>query len=131
MVFKVEAKTVVFALSGVLLLGCSTWSRGSIERSDQQAAIATTPTEPTRIALTEGDITNRKYLPLGDITVTVNKTTIFHPDPTKEQVNEGLKERAAALGADAVIFVRYGRVGISPESWGSLEGKGRAIKFQP
>ena len=33
------------------------------------------------------------------------------------------------FGADAVIFVRYGTVGVSFMSWGSLNGKGRAIVF--
>jgi hypothetical protein len=126
-----EQKIVMLALSIVILSGCATWSTGSIDRTDQQEAIANTPTELATIALTEGDITDRKYVSLGDITVTVNKTTVFHSDPTKEQVNAKLKEEAASLGADAVIFVRYGRGGISPLSWGSLEGKGRAIKFQP
>lgn len=35
------------------------------------------------------------------------------------------------MGADAVALVRYGDVGISMMSWGSLEGKGRAVKFVP
>ena len=131
MIFTIERKTVILALSMVLLSGCATWSTGSVKRSDEQAAMATKPTAPTQITLTESDITDREYVAIGDITVTVNKTTVFHPDPTREQVNEKLKEKAAALGADAVIFVRYGRGGISPLSWGSLEGKGRAIRFQP
>ncbi len=121
----------MLALSLVILSGCATWSTGSVERSDQQAAIATKGTDPAKIVLTEGDITDRKYVSLGDITVTVNKTTYLHSNPTKEQVNEKLKQEAAALGAEAVIFVRYGEVGTGLASWGSLQGKGRAIKFQP
>ena len=66
---------------------------------------------------------------LGDITATVNKTTIFNADPTQEMVNEKLREKASELGADAVILVRYGNGGMSLMSWGSLEGKGRAVKF--
>ena len=131
MIFNVERKVAILTMSMVTLSGCATWSTGSVERSDQQAAITTKATEPAKIALSEGDITDHKYVSLGDITVTVNKTTVFHSDPTKEQVNDKLKEKAANLGADAVIFVRYGGGGISPLSWGSLEGKGRAIKFQP
>ena len=72
---------------------------------------------------------DRRYASLGDVTVTVNKTTIFNADPTREMVNDKLREKAAELGADAVILVRYGSGGISLMSWGSLEGKGRAIKF--
>jgi len=87
-------------------------------------------TDPANIIITESDITNRKYTSLGDVTATVNKTTVFNKSPTKENVNQSLKERAAELGADAVIFVRYGEGGISAWSWGSLEGKGRAVKFE-
>ena len=65
-----------------------------------------------------------------DISVTVNKTTIFNADPTREMVNQRLRNKAAELGADAVIQVRYGTVGIGLMSWGSLDGKGRAIVFE-
>ena len=44
-------------------------------------------------------------------------------------VNEKLQKEASELGADAVILIRYGDGGISLMSWGSLEGKGRAIKY--
>lgn len=131
MIFNIEQKTALLAFSMVFLAGCATWSTGSVEQTDQQAGIATKPTNAAKIILTEGDIGNRKHVSLGDITVTVNKTTVFHADPTREHVNEKLKEKAAALGADAVIFVRYGGGGVGLLSWGSLEGKGRAIKFQP
>ena len=77
----------------------------------------------------EGDITDRTYTVLGDIKVTVNKTTIFNKDPSPALVDEELREKAAKMGADAVILVRYGTVGVSMMSWGSLDGQGRAIKF--
>jgi uncharacterized protein YbjQ (UPF0145 family) len=64
------------------------------------------------------------------VSVTVNKVTIFNADPTRDMVNQRLRNEAAKLGADAVIQVRYGTVGISPLSWGSLDGKGRAIVFE-
>ena len=44
-------------------------------------------------------------------------------------VREKLKEEAAKLNADAVVLIRYGTVGVSLWSWGSLEGRGRAVKF--
>ena len=86
-------------------------------------------TDPSTITVTENDITDRKYEVLGDISATVNKTTLFHPDPTPELVAEELRKEAAKLGADAVILVRYGTVGVSFVSWGSLDGNGRAIRF--
>lgn len=122
------AARVAAVLLPVLLAGCSTWSSSEVGNVKQSEA-APVKTAPQRIVITEGDITDRAYTVLGDISVTVNKTTIFNADPTREMVNAKLREEAANLGADAVIFVRYGTVGISMMSWGSLDGKGRAIKF--
>jgi len=121
----------LFGMLSILVSGCATWSTSSVDSGDRQVASVAQPTSPEKVLLTENDITDRKYLSLGDITVTVNKTTLFHSNPTKEQVNQKLREKAAELGADGVILVRYGSVGASPLSWGSLEGKGRAIRFQP
>jgi len=109
--------------------GCSTWSYAGIDRPDGASAVAHEPTKPEDIKITSIDITDTKYEVIGDITATVNKTTVFHSDPTREQVNEKLKIEAAALGADAVILVRYGEGGVGLMTWGSLEGKGRAVKF--
>jgi hypothetical protein len=121
--------------SSVFLGGCATWSTSSVDKtsSESTAAFSTTTASkqvlPRDVFITDSDIVDRKYSPLGDITVTVNKTTIFHPEPTPELVNIQLKEKGAELGADAVILVRYGKGGISLLSWGSLDGKGRAIKY--
>lgn len=118
---------VVITLA-VLATGCAAWHTSEVTNTNptvQKIAV----TNAKDIILTEGDITDKKYIVLGDITVTVNKTTVFNADPTKEMVNEKLKEEAAKLGADAVTQIRYGSVGISLMSWGSLDGKGRAIQF--
>lgn len=93
------------------------------------AAVAA-PKASDQVILTEGDITNRPYRSLGDIDVTVKKWTIFDADPTREQVAAALKEKAAAMGADAVVLVRYGTVGIGLMSWGQMDGQGRAVAFQ-
>ena len=123
-------KTIRRVILGVsvaaMLSGCATWSTSSVERKDPTAAVKAS--DPASISLTEGD-SNRRYTSLGDISVTVNKTTVFNKDPTREDVNQKLKEKAAELGADAVILVRYGEGGMSLMSWGSLEGRGRAIKY--
>lgn len=80
--------------------------------------------------LTENDITDRPYRVLQDLEVKVRKQTLFSPEPTREKVAAKLRKKAAALGADAVILVRYGTVGIGTIGWGELEGRGRAIKFE-
>lgn len=111
--------------------GCATWSTTSVEGADKgtAGAVATSKTPIGQILLTDQDVLDKKYVALGDITATVNKTTVFHPSPTREMVNEEFRKQAHALGADAVILIRYGEVGVSLMSWGSLEGKGRAIKY--
>lgn len=124
----------------VALAGCATWSTSNVEQPQgakpvlastgaSAAPAAAAPKTPDQIVVTESDITDRKYESLGDISVTVNKTTIFHDDPTPALVRTKLQEEAAKVGADAVVLVRYGSVGIGLFSWGSLDGKGRAVRF--
>src|SRR5262249_14751389 len=129
-----KASVQVLMLSNILsmlLLGCATWSTSSVDTSNRQALGTLKPTTSEKVVVTEGDIADRPYVSLGDITVDVHKSSVYYPNPTRAHVNRKLQEKAAALGADAVIFVRYGEVGVTLLSMGSLEGKGRAIRFQP
>lgn len=116
-------------VASLLVGGCATWSTATVEESKSGTA-ARAAKAPGNVLITEGDITDRPYTVLGDVSVTVNKTTIFNADPTREMVNEELRKEAAKRGADAVVLTRYGTVGISLMSWGSLEGKGRAVAFK-
>ncbi|HBC09162.1 MAG TPA: hypothetical protein DC046_16505 [Rhodospirillaceae bacterium] len=143
MTYHRAGRLALIAFCGMVLAGCNTWSSANVELKTKgtdmetasapvaapAAAPAETPKSAADIIFTEKDITDRRYETLADLEVTVNKTTIFHADPTKELVAEKLKEEAAKLNADAVILVRYGTVGVGLFSWGSLDGKGRAIKF--
>ena len=124
-------KIILTALLAASLTGCATWSTSSVDSKSADTAVSTQAkkTPPSSVVITDKDIPDRKYQSLGDITATVNKTTIFNADPTQEMVNEKLREKASELGADAVILVRYGNGGMSLMSWGSLEGKGRAVIF--
>jgi len=124
-------KTILPLLLVFFVVGCSSWSTSSVNNrnSSYSASQAAAERLPANIMITETDLPSRRYETLGDIDVTVNKTTIFNKDPTREMVNEKLQEKAAKLGADAVILVRYGTVGVSFTSWGSLDGKGRAVRF--
>lgn len=113
--------------------GCATWTTSNVDSKSVDANIAvvapSTKTSLSAITVTDTDIVDRKYQSLGDITVNVNKTTLFHPNPTQALVNDKLREKAFELGADAVILVRYGDLGIGLLSWGSMEGKGRAVRY--
>ena len=121
----------------LFLTGCGSWSSTNVKNAESTESTATKneavttkkENDPTLILITEEDVSDRKYKILGDIEVTVRKTTIFHKDPTPEMVEEKLRLKAAEMGADAIILVRYGDVGVSLMSWGALNGKGRAIEF--
>ena len=122
------------AALGVALALCAcgpTWSTSSVapSRDGMQLAGNRPAKAPSQILVSENDITNKKYRVLGDIEVNVNKSTIFNEDPTRTHVDAELREKAAAMGADAVVLVRYGTVGVGLMSWGSLDGKGRAVQF--
>jgi hypothetical protein len=133
---KTEYRGLFVACVGALsLAGCASWSTANVDTSSADSprapavAVAATKKSAAEIQLTDKDVLDHKYISLGDVSVTVNKTTIFNADPTPEMVNQKLRERAAEMGADAVILVRHGKGGVSLMSWGSLEGKGRAVKF--
>ena len=123
----------IILLSMLLMLSaCSSWSTSKVDTVEGYQAnnISTSGLNSLQdIVVTETDMSDRNYTVAGDISVTVNKTTIFHKAPTRQMVNEKLREEAHKIGADAVILVRYGSVGIGMFSYGSLNGKGRAVVF--
>jgi uncharacterized protein YbjQ (UPF0145 family) len=137
---------LMLALVCAGVTACGTYSSTGVKPTGEKGSAVASSSDPnlkqapelksgrpasdaTKIVLTTGDITDRKYQAIGDIEVTVNKATIFDRDPTPALVDEQLREKAAELGADAVIFIRYGTVGVSLFSWGSLDGEGRAVYF--
>lgn len=128
-----KSRVIMVLAVSLLTAGCATWSGSEVTQDGKVIQAVVVPenerTAPEDIILTEADITDKEYTVIGDIEVFVNKTTIFNADPTPEMVEEKLRERASELGADAVIFVRNGSVGVSAWSWGSLEGRGRAVSF--
>ena len=139
--------TALIAMS-FALAACNTYATTSVSKPGEKPSVSATepdaakasvaipdvtsdrtPTNPTNVVITKDDITDRPYEVIGDIKVTVSKTIIFNADPTPAMVDGRLKEKAGELGADAVILVRYGSVGVSFTSWGSLNGQGRAVFF--
>ena len=127
----------IILLSMVLMISaCSSWSTSNIETVEGYQANNINATEESGqleslqdIIITESDMSSRNFTVVGDMSVTVNKTTIFNKTPTRQMVNEKLRDEAFKIGADAVILVRYGSPGMSLWSYGSLNGKGRAIVF--
>jgi hypothetical protein len=78
------------------------------------------------IQILEGDMVDASYAVIGPIEATVRKLTVFHKDPTKEQANQVLIERAIQMGANAVIMVEY-KEGVGMTTWGYIEAKGIAV----
>ena len=107
----------------------------SISKPDGVTQNTYEPTDPQDIFITSENITDRPYVVIGDISATAyaygspGGNPFAISEPSEEEVNEEIRKQAAEVGADAVILVRYGEVGVTPLSWKSLEGKGRAIKF--
>ena len=125
---------LVFLCLATVLTACGTRSSASVApvlgaTASPAEAVAPAPKQAADIIVTPDDISDRPYRALDDLSVTVAKWTIFDADPTPAKVDEALRAKAAKLGADAVILVRYGTVGIGAFTWGKLEGKGRAVVF--
>jgi len=85
---------------------------------------------PDVVVLTENDITDRPYQIVKDIEVTVAKPNVFAHDPTREEVALELRKKAGEIGADAVVLVRYGALGMGLFNWGEMKGRGRAVVFK-
>ena len=121
---------IAMAMSAIALLGGCADGWATTQVSPKAAAAGRVATPVDKIQVLEGDVADRPYKSLGDVSVTVNKVSVFNADPTREMVNQRMRTEAAKLGADAVIQARYGTTGISALSWGSLDGKGRAIAYE-
>lgn len=80
------------------------------------------------VLLAEDNLPGYKYTEIGPIEVSVKKLTIFHSDPTKEQANDALVDRARSLGATAVINIKY-KSGIGLMTWGYMDATGTAVKL--
>ena len=121
---------IAMAIAAIALLGGCADGWATTQVSPKAAVAGRVATPADKIQVLEGDVADRPYKSLGDISVTVNKVSVFNADPTREMVNQRMRTEAAKLGADAVIQARYGTTGISALSWGSLDGKGRAIAYE-
>ncbi|NCD12444.1 MAG: hypothetical protein EOL93_07805 [Epsilonproteobacteria bacterium] len=77
----------------------------------------------------ELDITDRPYTSLGEVNVSLTKLNPWGKEPTKEEAEAKLKEEGLKKGADALIFVRYEKVGVSYNRWSGIEAKAQAVKF--
>lgn len=82
-----------------------------------------------RVPVVAGDVTDRPYRVVGEVRTNVSKATLFSKDPSEQKVFEELWQRAARMGADAVVNAHYSEV--VPGGWtsGRRKAYGQAVKF--
>jgi hypothetical protein len=107
-----------------MIAGCAPYSTNS-DISFESTVI---DAPKTVVIITRGTIGHIKYEEIGEIEAKVKKSKPYHPNPTEEQVNVVLSEKAKRLGADAVINVTYeSKRGYT--SWGVITARGIAVRF--
>jgi hypothetical protein len=111
-------------LAAALTTGCASYRTSSNIDTPTQASLSAN----TKVLITEDGLSDRKYKEIGPIEVSIKKLTIFHKDPTKEQADAALSEKARAIGADAVINVKY-KSGIGLTTWGYMDAIGLGVKL--
>jgi len=79
--------------------------------------------------VTEGNISDRPYTELGTVTAKAGKLTWVSHNPDRGDVDMKLRDKARAMGADAVIRVQYTPTGASAMSWGGIKAEGVAIRY--
>ena len=125
---------MVIAMCVGLLSGCSMSFDDNIWRQKAPETPAPVVKEvkialPSTVLMYDLDITDRPYTSLGEVSVSMTKLNPWGEEPTQAQVEAKLKEEAVKKGADALIFVRYTKLGASWNRLSGIEGKAQAVKF--
>lgn len=115
---------LVLALGIATTSGCASHRTSSNVKSDSASALDSS----VPVLISETTLSEKNYQEIGPIEVSIKKLTAFHKDPTKEQANEALKEKARAIGANAVMNVSY-KSGIGLTTWGYMDAKGTGVKI--
>jgi hypothetical protein len=118
-----------------LFSGCSMsfnynfWSQKAPETPPPAAIKEVKIALPSTVLMYDLDITDRPYTSLGEVSASMTKLNPWGEEPTQAQIEAKLKEEAVKKGADALIFVRYTKLGASWNRLSGLEGKAQAVKF--
>jgi len=89
-------------------------------------AMKRTPVE--KIIISELDILDRPYMVLEEVSV-IEKSLIPFKKPDQADAAMKLREEAAKLDADAIIFVTFKNSDTSRTGTQGIEAKGKAIRF--
>jgi hypothetical protein len=115
--------TILTALS---VSGCTNWETSSVPTSSVVNSDNTFAAK--NVELTTEPFDPSKHQKVVDLSVSVNKTTIFNRDPSVADVEDKLRQEAFRAGATKVVEVRITDVGISLLSYGTRKGFGIAVK---
>jgi hypothetical protein len=113
-------------LSGCVVTGATMQAPGA----GQVPAPAAHAANAGAILISEGDLKERSYLVLGEISAWGRSFNLVSSNPTRADVDEALRAQAARLGADAVILVRYRSAKAGLASRGKLTAQGQAVVFK-
>jgi len=122
---RVSLKMKNYIFIFLLISGCATYRTNS----DINFASTKVPSYETKIIILEEPIKDKQIFELGFLEAEVKKRTVWLDDPTKEQVNYVLIKKAEAIGADAVMNVKY-ETGAGLTTWGYINASGTAVKFK-
>ncbi len=120
-------RSLILLMTVAVLLvttGCASYRVSSNVQAPTPAALPASQA----VLISEDALPARKYREIGPIDVSVKKLTIFHANPTREQANDALTDKARAIGADGVVKVKYD-YGVGLTTWGYMDAKGIAVKF--
>lgn len=119
---------LLFVGMGIALSGCTIpFLSEKVSRAPIIEEIRRTPVE--KIVISELDILDRPYALLGEVSAIHKSLIPFNSIATKEELNLKLREEAAKINADAIIFVSYKPLEKSWNSFGGMEAKGKAVRF--
>lgn len=82
-----------------------------------------------QVLLTESDLANRRFTRLGPVTAKVHQKTLITKIPEMQQLQEAMRAAAFAMGADAVINVKYKMTNGMFSKEGDT-GTGIAVRFE-
>lgn len=111
----------ILATLGLGISGCAYRNDSGINIPENINSASST------ILITEDNLNAKNCKTIEQIDVSVKKLTVFHSDPTKEQVNYVLSEKAKLLNANAVRNVKYSS-GVGFTTWGYMDAQGDASK---
>lgn len=119
-----KTKLFLIILVPALFTGCGAYrTQSGIEIPENTVSAA------TDILITSESLDNKNCTTIEHIDASVKKLTAFHDDPTKEQVDYVLSQKAKSLNANVVRNVEYSS-GIGFTTWGYMDAEGDASKCE-